>query len=245
MLSLRSAITLALGLCVCLAPVTLQAQTPPPQPVVVRPNDGPITPPHNFDTWEKEVAAYEAADKQHAPPQNGILFVGSSTIRLWKSLAQDFAGLPVINRGFGGTEIVDATHFADRLILPHKPKLILLRAGTNDIHNGRVPAEVAADFEEFVRTIHNQLPKTEILFIFGNPTPSRWSDNDKIRATNDKIRALAVNMPHVACIDVYDISLTPTGQVRPELFVADRLHFNAEGYKLLAERVRPYLPVPK
>ena len=83
----------------------------------------------DYTKWEKEVAAYEAADRQNPPPKDGILFIGSSTIRLWKTLSDDFPDHKVINRGFGGTEIVDSTHFADRLIFPHVPKQILLRAG--------------------------------------------------------------------------------------------------------------------
>ena len=152
----------------------------------------------------------------------------------------------MVNRGFGGSEIADATHFAERIIFPHAPKQIILRAGTNDLHNGRLPSEVALDFAEFVATVHDRLPRTEILFIGGNPTPSRWSENDKIQALNKRIREMAVEMPFVAYIDVYDISLNPSsGRARPELVAADRLHFNPEGYILLAERVRPYLPVPR
>ncbi len=205
----------------------------------------PLVIPHNFAQWEKEIAAFEKADRTNPPPKGGILFIGSSTIRLWKTLEEDYRGLPVLNRGFGGSEIADSTHFADRIVFPYAPKQIILRAGTNDLHNGRLPAEVAADFAEFVRTVRTRLPKAEILFLGGNATPSRWSENDKIQATNKQIRELAVEMPFVAFIDTYDIALTPTGQGRPELFVADRLHFNPDGYKLLAERVRPYLPLPK
>lgn len=122
-----------------------------------------------YGKWEKEVAAYEKADRESPPPKGGILFVGSSTIRLWKTLVTDFPGHKVINRGFGGTEIVDSTHFADRLIFPHEPKQIFLRAGGNDIHAGRLPKEVAADFIEFVGVVHARLPKTEIYFIALSP----------------------------------------------------------------------------
>ncbi len=200
---------------------------------------------HNFARWEKEIAAYEAADRLSPPPRGGVLFIGSSTIRLWKSLAEDFPAHKVINRGFGGSEIIDATHFADRLIFPHEPRQIFLRAGGNDIHNGRLPDEVAADFAEFVRTVHRRLPRTEIIYIAVNPAPARWGENDKYLALNHKIRALAVNLPRVSYVDAYDISLRPDGQARPELFLADKLHFNAEGYKILAERVRPYLTLSK
>ena len=195
----------------------------------------------NYARWEKELAAHEAADRQNPPPKGGILFIGSSTIRRWKTLAEDFPDHKVVNRGFGGTEIVDSTHFADRLIFPHQPRQIFLRAGGNDIHAGRLPREVAADFAEFVRVVHARLPRTEILFISLSPAPARWGEADKNRELNRLIRAMALDMPRVGYVDTYDISLTPDGRARPELFVADRLHFSAEGYKLLAERVRPFL----
>ena len=192
----------------------------------------------DYSKWEKEVAAY---DRQSPPPKGGILFIGSSTIRLWKTLADDFPDHKVINRGFGGTEIVDATHFADRLIFPHEPKQIFLRAGGNDIHAGRVPGEVAADFAEFVRVVHARLPRTEILYIAVSPAPARWGETDKYRELNRLIRAMALGMPRVGFVDAFDVSLTPDGRARSDLFVKDRLHFAPEGYKLLAERVRPFL----
>jgi lysophospholipase L1-like esterase len=195
----------------------------------------------DYARWEKEVAAYEAADRQNPPPKGGVLFIGSSTIRRWKTLAEDFPDHKVVNRGFGGTEIVDSIHFADRLIFLHQPRQIFLRAGGNDIHAGRLPREVAADFAEFVRVVHARLPRTEILFISLSPAPARWGEADKNRELNRLVRAMALDLPRVGYVDTYDISLTPDGRARPELFVADRLHFSAEGYKLLAERVRPFL----
>ena len=202
-------------------------------------------PKHDFARWEKEIAAYEAADRTNPPPKGAAVFTGSSTIRLWKSIANDFPEHKVINRGFGGSEIVDATHFADRIIFPYEPKQIFLRSGGNDIHGGRLPWQVAADFEDFVRVVHNRLPNAEIIYIAVNPAPARWGENDKYRALNKQIREQAVHLPRVSFVDAYDISLTPDGRGRPELFVADKLHFNAHGYKLLAETVRPYLTAAK
>lgn len=203
------------------------------------------TSPRDFAKWEKEIAAYEAADRSNPPPKGAILFVGSSTIRLWKTLASDFPDHKVINRGFGGSEIRDSTHFADRIIFPHEPRQIFLRAGSNDIHGGRVPREVAADFAEFVRVVHARLPNAEIMFISTNPTPARWSENDKARALNKLIREMAIDMPRVSVVDVYDVSLSRTGEARHDLFLDDKLHFNTDGYRLLADRVRPYLITTK
>lgn len=196
---------------------------------------------HDFARWEKEIAEFEAADKRNPPPKGGILFIGSSTIRRWSTLAQDFSGHTVINRGFGGSEIVDATHFADRIIFPYEPKQVFLRAGGNDIHGGRLPAEVAVDFAEFVRVVHARLPKAEIVYIGVSPAPARWGETDKYRELNRRIRKMALGMPRVSFVDTFDVSLTPEGRARAEVFVDDRLHFNSEGYRLLAERVRPFL----
>jgi lysophospholipase L1-like esterase len=195
----------------------------------------------DYTKWEKEVAAYEEADRKNPPPKEGILFIGSSTIRLWKTLAEDYPNLKVINRGFGGTEITDSTHFADRLIFPHQPKQIFLRAGGNDIHNGRTPSQVAADFASFVHVVHERLPRTEIIYISVSPAPSRWGETDKYRELNRLIREMALEMPRVGFVDTFDMVLLPDGSARPELFVKDRLHFSTEGYMLLRERVRPFL----
>ena len=226
-----TAAIIALGLLVASRPVAIRGQTAP----------RPYSEARDYAKWEKEVAAYEAADRQSPPPKGGILFIGSSTIRLWKTLAEDFPDHKVINRGFGGTEIVDSTHFADRLVFPHEPKQIFLRAGGNDIHAGRTPSEVASDFVTFVRTVHARLPKTEILYIALSPAPARWGEGDKARELNRLIREAALELPRVGFVDAYNISLWPDGSARPELFVKDRLHFAPEGYKLLTERVRPFL----
>ncbi len=204
-------------------------------------SNGPGAIPHNFSQWEKEIAAYEAADRTNPPPKGAVLFVGSSTIRMWKSLATDFPDHAVVNRGFGGSEIADSTHFADRIVVPYEPAQIFLRAGGNDIHAGRSPEEVAADFEEFVRTVRERLPHAEIVYICFSPAPSRWGENSRLLDLNRRIHTVARHMHHVRYLDAYNISLTRDGKARPELFLADQLHFNAEGYKLLADRVRPYL----
>ncbi|HWE40050.1 MAG TPA: GDSL-type esterase/lipase family protein [Isosphaeraceae bacterium] len=202
-------------------------------------------PRHDFARWEKEIAAFQAADRQDPPPKGAILFIGSSTIRLWKTLAEDFPEHKVINRGFGGSEIVDATHFADRIIFAYEPRQIFLRAGGNDIHAGRLPEEVADDFAEFVRTVHARLPNTEILYIGVSPAPARWGETDKYRDLNERIRKMALGMRRVGFVDNFDIGIKPDGQPRDGVFVGDKLHFNADGYKLLADRVRPFLGLPR
>lgn len=200
---------------------------------------------HDYAKWEKEIAAYEASDKTNPPPKGGILFVGSSTIRMWKSMADDFPGYKVINRGVGGSEIVDATYYADRIIFPYEPKLIFLRAGGNDIHAGHLPEKVADDFAAFVQKVHARLPNTEIIYMPTSPAPARWSEKDKNKALNEMIRERAVKLTRTGFIDAHNMTLNADGSARSELFIEDKLHFNADGYKLLAEYVRPYLGAAK
>lgn len=197
---------------------------------------------HDFTRWEKEIAAFEQMDRTNPPPKDPVLFIGSSTIRLWKSLARDFPGVPVMNRGFGGSQIVDATHFADRIIFPYRPRMIFLRSGGNDINAGKSPEQVFEAFKEFVATVRPKLPDTDIVFISLCPSVARWKQAAKEKALNAMVEKCARQTPRLKYIETYTMSLGPDGQPRPELFVADKLHFNADGYKLLADRVRPWLP---
>lgn len=160
----------------------------------------------------------------------------------WKTLARDFPGQPVFNRGFGGSEIVDSTHFAPRVIFPYAPKMILFRAGGNDLWAGKPPEQVFADFEEFAETVHARLPETKIVFISWSPTPSRWTQHEKEKTLNVLAEDYIRGKPFLQYIETYDLPLGADGRPRPELFMPDQLHFNADGYKLLADRVRPFLP---
>jgi lysophospholipase L1-like esterase len=200
------------------------------------------TQPHDSARWEKEIAAIEDREKTTPPPKGGLVFIGSSTIRNWKSLEQDFPDHKVINHGFGGSQIVDSTHFADRLIFPFEPKMVLLRAGGNDIHAGKSAEQVFREYQDFVKTVHAKLPDADIVFISLSPAPARWNERDENKKLNTMVEAFSKTQPHLKYVDTYDMTLTPEGQAREELFVADRLHFNPDGYKLLTDRVRPALP---
>ena len=197
---------------------------------------------HNFEKWETDIAAFEAADRTNPPPTNAVLFIGSSTIRLWTNLAKDFPEARVINRGFGGSEIADVTHFAGRMVIPYAPQAIFFRAGGNDIAAGKSPEAVFADFKDFVATVHARLPDTDIFCISWNATTARWQNQDKETILNNLVAGYARQTPHLQYIEANAFVLGANGKPRPELFRADGLHFNAAGYKLLAERVRPYLP---
>ena len=199
-------------------------------------------PPPKFAKWEKAITAFENADRANPPAKGALLFVGASAIVRWKTLADDYPDQRVLNRGFGGSQIADSTHFAERMIFPYDPRMILLRAGGNDIHAGKSAERVLADFKDFVAKVRTKFPETEIVFISISPAPSRWSEAGTQKAANAFIEAYIRATPHLKYVETYDMVLGADGKPRPELFVEDQLHFTPAGYKLLAERVRPVLP---
>ena len=192
--------------------------------------------------WEKDIAAYEAQDKTNPPPMGASLFIGSSTIRRWTTLPQDFPEHKTINRGFGGSQIEDAAHFADRIVIPYAPRAVFLRAGGNDLNAGKSVEQVFADYKNFVAKVHGKLPDTDIFYISLSPSIARWKQADKEKALNDLVKNYVAGKPHLKYVETYDMVLGPDGQPRADLFVEDKLHFNAEGNRLLADRVRPHLP---
>ena len=196
---------------------------------------------HDFAKWESEISAFERQDATNPPPQGGIVFIGSSTIRFWTTLAQDYPSEPVINRGFGGSEIVDSTHFAPRILFPYQPRKVFLRAGGNDLWDGKSVDQVFADFKEFAETVHAKLPTAKIYYISWSPSIQRWSQHDKEKELNSLVAGYIADKSYLQYIETYDLPLGDDGKPRAELYRVDGLHFDAAGYKLLAARVRPFV----
>ena len=188
--------------------------------------------------WEAEVREFEAADKKHPPPPHPILFTGSSSIRLWKNLQESFAGMNVLGRGIGGSQMSELNHYIDRLVLAYQPKQVLVYEGDNDIASGKTPQQVLTDFRFFVDRVHGQRPGTRISYIAIKPSKARWHLLDSVRKTNRLIRNYARWARHVEFIDVYSPMLQPDGRLREELFAPDGLHLNPKGYAVWAEVIR-------
>jgi len=201
----------------------------------------PLAAATNAAPFEKEILAFEAADKTNPPPAGATLFIGSSSIRLWTTLAEDFPKHQVINRGFGGSQIIDSVRYAKRIVLPYKPRLIVLYAGGNDINGGKTPEQVAADYRAFVKIVHDALPATRIAYISIAPNPARWTQVDRVRAANSLIEAHTRTDERLAFINVFPKMLGEDGQPLPEIYVADRLHMNPKGYELWRGIVGPVL----
>lgn len=191
--------------------------------------------------FAKEINAFTAADATNPPPRSAILFVGSSSIRLWKTLAQDFPDLRVVNRGFGGSQIIDSVNYADRVILPHKPRHIVLYAGGNDINAKKTPQQVFADFQAFVAKIHAELPRTRISYISIAPNPARWTQVNNVREANRLIEEYTRHDSRLGFINVFPHMLGSDGQPLPDIYVADRLHMNPKGYEIWKGIVGPHL----
>lgn len=191
--------------------------------------------------FEEAIVAFETADKTNPPPHGAILFIGSSSIRRWTTLAQDFPEHKVINRGFGGSHLGDSVFYADRIVIPYQPKLVVMYAGGNDINFGKTPDRVLSDFKAFVKKVRAALPKTRITYISIGISPSRWKDVEQVKAANKMIADYIKSDEKLAFIDFFPSVLGSDGKPKPDIFVSDKLHMNAKGYAILTEKVRPYL----
>jgi lysophospholipase L1-like esterase len=191
------------------------------------------------DKWAKEMAAFEEQDRKD-PAVGGVVFVGSSSIRLW-DLQKYFPGVPALNRGFGGSVIADSVAHVDLLVLRHKPRVVIFYAGDNDIAAGRTPKQVFEDYRAFVAKVQAALPAVRIAFIAIKPSIQRWAVVDNVRAANALVRELAAGDERLGFVDVDGAMLGWDEKPRKDLFVADGLHMTAKGYELWTALVRPFV----
>ena len=198
--------------------------------------------PKGPERWEAEIAKFEAQDRKQAPAPGGVVFVGSSSIRLWK-LDRSFPELGAVNRGFGGSEVADSVHFADPLVIKHKPSVVVLYAGDNDLKNGKSPERVASDFEAFVDRVHKSLPETRIVYIAIKPSLARWNLIDKVREANALVESICNDDERLVYADIVEPMLGQDGRPREELFVKDGLHLSEKGYEVWTTVVAPHLKV--
>jgi lysophospholipase L1-like esterase len=194
------------------------------------------------DRWADSLAAFAAADQAHPPAPGGVLFVGSSSIRLWNGLETEFRSLPVVvKRGFGGSRMLDCARHLHQLVEPYKPRLVLVYAGDNDLAEGSTPEQVLQAFSAFVEGVRQTLPATRIAFISIKPSPSRVALMPNIRQANELIHAYTLKTRNTDFIDIYTPMLDAAGQPRAELFRDDLLHLNAQGYALWKQVITAHL----
>jgi lysophospholipase L1-like esterase len=191
-----------------------------------------------FDKWENEIATLEKKIRGMKP--GGIVFAGSSSIRLW-DVKKSFPDLEIANVGFGGSIISENTHFAPRLILPLKPHTIVFYAGDNDIAKKLTPEQVSQDFMQFHKLITSKLPKTRIIFLPIKPSLKRWNMIEDQKKANALIKEYCDKYPELTYLDLVPPMLTKEGKPREELFVKDGLHLSPAGYEIWTKLITPEL----
>jgi lysophospholipase L1-like esterase len=195
------------------------------------------------DYFEDAIAAFEAADRATPPPRDGILFTGSSSIRFWKTLARDMGELPVINRGFGGSQMNHLIYNAHRIITPYAPRIVVIYEGDNDLKKGseKTPERVLSDYRALVKLIHESKSDVLVYFLAIKPSKRRWEQWPEMKRANSLIKAETETDPRLGYIDTASALLEPAGTLRDDVFISDGLHMNAAGYAAWTEVVRPVI----
>lgn len=192
--------------------------------------------------WKSELDAFARTDALWPPAADGVLFVGSSSIRLWPDLEQVFPLVPgILQRGVGGSRLSECADLVPLLVLPYRPRMVVLYAGENDLADGSCPEEVLHHFIRFVDLVRAAQPATRIVYVSIKPSPSRWQRSREVRATNRLIAQHISKGAGMRFVDVFSPMLDACGSPRQELFLPDRLHLNADGYALWGEVLSPYL----
>jgi lysophospholipase L1-like esterase len=194
------------------------------------------------DRFESTIREFEQQDKANGYKPEAVLFTGSSSIRMWKTLSDDMAPMPVLNRGFGGSTIPEVLYYANRIILPHKPRVIVFYCGENDLSNDEAKTSLALkSFKKFHQYMKDNLPETQLYFIAIKPSISREKYWSKIQKANKKIEKFISKKKNYFFVDTAFKMLDENGKVLQDIFLEDNLHMNAKGYTIWTETIKPML----
>ncbi|MSU40405.1 MAG: hypothetical protein EXS28_01640 [Pedosphaera sp.] len=195
--------------------------------------------------FAKEIAAFDAQDKAQPPRKGGIVFTGSSSIRLW-DLKASFPNAGALNRGFGGSQISDVNHFLEETVLRYEPAQVVFFCGANDLWANKPVEQVLEDYRSFTRRLFDRLPKTQLIVLGVKPSPARLRIIETERKMNTLLRAEAKKDARVIFLgETFDVMLDASGQPREELYVKDRLHLSPAGYALWNKLLAPHLKSEK
>jgi lysophospholipase L1-like esterase len=200
---------------------------------------GPVSAQPDPERWHKAMEKFAQQDRDQPPPKHAVVFVGSSSIALWKDVAQQFPEHDVINRGFGGSMLPDVNFYLDRVVLVYEPKVVVLFCGGNDLNAKRSPEQVHKDFQTFVRRVHEKLPNTHIVYISIHRPPGRQSQAELISRVNTLVSETCAKHPRLTFVNVHD-GMLKDGKPNPELY-RDALHPSAKGYEIWVGKLRPLL----
>lgn len=193
-----------------------------------------------MEWYEPEVRELEKIRFTHPPPPSPAVFYGSSSIKMWSTLAEDLGSVRAVNLGFGGSTLEACVRFFDRLVPPTHPCSLVVYAGDNDLGDGRSPDEVAGWFGELIAKVDRDLKRAPFAFMSIKPSPARVGLLDQIVEANRAIRAEIAHHPSAFYVDVFAPMLAPNGRPRPELFLEDGLHLSRAGYRLWAGILKRY-----
>lgn len=191
--------------------------------------------------WEATIREFEEQDVKHPPGKKGNLFVGSSSITIWRDINESFPGFAVLNRGFGGSDFLDLTYFVDRVVIPYAPAKVFIYEGDNDLAMGAEPDVVLQRAIDLRKIIARKLPSTRVVFISAKPSPSRWMLKSKYEQFNTQLKKYAAKTRKTEFADVWSPMLDDRGKVLKHVFGSDSLHMNKEGYVIWEKTLRPYL----
>ncbi len=192
---------------------------------------------NKLNKYEKEIIAYEKQDSLAMPAKGQILFIGSSSFRLWKTFASDMQGLPpAINRGFGGSTLAEALYYFDRMVAKYQPKWVFMYEGDNDLSQGKAPEVIASEYDEFNARLAKQVPGAKLVYVAARPSIDRAALREKQRALNALIKGKGGYF-----IDMHSPFFLPDGTLMQDIFVADKLHLNEKGYVIFANQIRAFV----
>ncbi|MDN5290642.1 MAG: hypothetical protein PWQ06_881 [Anaerophaga sp.] len=191
--------------------------------------------------WDDDIAKFKQNDLNSPPEEGGILFIGSSSFRAWRSLNDDFPKYNVLNRAFGGSHMADLIYYFDDIVVPYNPCQIIVYEGDNDIASGMSPEAYLQDVITFTRLVEIFLPGTELAFVSTKPSPAREKWSDEYQKANSLVRDFCMSKPHLRFIDVSQLMIDKNGTIKDDIFLGDKIHLNPSGYRLWETLVRPYL----
>jgi len=218
---------------------TTETTTPTPPTPVVKKEASPAI--EKINRFLPEIQRFDSLDQVNGLTNNGILFTGSSSIRMWSTLAKDMSPLPILNRGFGGATIPEVLHFSGKYLFQHNPQIIVFYCGENDIAEGQSPEMVYASFKTFTKIIETRLPNTKLVFISMKPSLARWELWEKYKAGNELIQKFISGKSNMLYVEAGETMLATNGKVKDDIFIKDGLHMNAKGYKGWANQLKPIL----
>lgn len=188
--------------------------------------------------FTNEIKAFRKQDSIQKPNDGMLLFIGSSSFRLWKDVKSDFNNQNILNRAFGGATLLDLIYFQNDVVLKYKPKKIFIYCGENDIASSEkvTPKMVFKRYKTFYKTLRKQFPETPIIFISLKPAISRWHMKDRMMATNKLISQFMKNKKNATFVNIWD-DMLENGEPKKDIYIQDNLHMNAKGYAIWVEKM--------